>query len=177
MRKRVAGVIVSHRCDHRIAGSLHAETNYSKAIGSGAGKDGARHVRKPLGRLSAKDVENIVDPRIRDIVKASVNGGDAKRVFGDAAAHPFLETRDGRKVPIHRVRVKVNERPHRVGHGARERYVGSSTESNHHTVIVRRNGGNAETWEDVPVERLEVYRRLRSEEADRTTETGALMPR
>lgn len=163
-REKVLAINVSHRLTRRIAGVLHAESLYSKPI---AGPDGNKryHIRKPLGGLSATDMKKgtIIDPVVRKIVTQrweELGCGDPKKMFAEPESHPVMHTGDGRKVPIHRVRVVTDKKPWTVGEGPRERYVTSKGGSNHHTVIVATtNKQGREIWKDVLVSRYEVHAR------------------
>lgn len=160
LRARIAATLVSHRPDHRLAGTLHADTNYSKPISAGKGQEPVHRRRKGIAELSRPEVEQIADEKIKEIIKAALHGGDPKAVFKDPTKHPTLPTHDGRKIPIHRVRVIVDAKPKTIAQGPRQCFVASSTDSNHHTVIVAQATTRGEKWEDHPVDRLEVQRRL-----------------
>ncbi|MEJ7592094.1 MAG: type II CRISPR RNA-guided endonuclease Cas9 [Planctomycetaceae bacterium] len=87
VRHSIEQIIVSHRPTRRIAGPLHAETNYSKpfiklspsAAKSSTGKSSAKpklpvvehRVRKALDKLNEKDImgDAIVDPHVRAVVR------------------------------------------------------------------------------------------------------------
>lgn len=170
LKRVVDGIIVSFRPDRRIAGPLHAETIYSKPIRTRDGRK-VTHVRKQLHKLTSTDIKNIVDPVIRGIVtrKLAELGGTPDKAFALAESHPTMTTGDGREVPIHRVRVRVNERPRRVGRGSGARLVTSKGGTNHHVVIVAEladktdpNTGERleDRWVDKVVSRLGAYRRL-----------------
>ncbi len=163
-RDNVLAIKVSHRLTRRIAGVLHADSLYSKAI---AGPDGRsrHHIRKRLEGLSATDLRNgtIVDRKVREIVTKrweELGRGDPLKVFADLASHPVMRTGDGRGVPIHRVRVATDARPWAIGTGARERRVTSKGGSNHHIVIVAvRDKRGKVRWEDEPVSRFVAHAR------------------
>jgi len=170
LKRVIDEIIVSFRPDRRIAGPLHAETIYSKPIRT---RDGQKvtHVRKQLHNLTSSDIKNIVDPVIQGIVakKLAELGGTPDKAFALADSHPTMITGDGREVPIHRVRVRVNERPRRVGRGSGARLVTSKGGTNHHVVIVAElddktdpNTGEPleRRWVDKVVSRLGAYRRL-----------------
>lgn len=149
-RAAVEAVNVSHRQSRRVSGALHAASNYSKPHGIG----GERRIRKELHKLSEKEVERIVDPKVKAAVLkrlAELKGPPAK-VFADRANHPFTPTKSGGKNWIHKVRIVANERPWQVGTGPRARYVTSTAGSNHHTVLTKRADGK---WEDKPVPLME----------------------
>lgn len=170
VQQRLDEINVSFRMDHRLGGLLHALTNYSAPIPAAGGKTDQRHVRCALRTLSEKDImgDSIVDPVIRRIVQEkfeSLGGGDPKRLFVEPANHPVMTTKDGRRIPIHKVRLKVGAKPKPVGKGLKERHVASGANSNHHVVIVAvlDASGKETKWEEHVVSRLEANARLSAE--------------
>lgn len=169
VRSAIEKVNVSHRVNHRLQGQLHKDTNYSKAH-SYVDKRGKavekRHVRKPVDQLSKNDVEAIVDPIVRARVEAKLAevGADPKFYTKNLKDHwPALPTRDGREIPIKRVRVATAVTVAQVGRPSTPRFVAPG--SNHHTVIVEvKDKKGRIKWEDHPVTRLEVMRRWRAGE-------------
>lgn len=166
-RDKILAIKVSHRVKRRVAGVLHAESNYSKPVATPDG--GTRHhIRKPLKALSAREINKglIVDPIARAKVKAKweeLGGGKPEKVFADPSSHPVIETGDGRQVPIHKVRVVVDVKPWAVGKDETLRLVASKGGSNHHSAIVAvlDEAGNEVKWEEHLVSRIEAYRRRR----------------
>lgn len=142
-RASIEAINVSYRQSRKVAGKLHAESNYSKPIGP----TGKRRIRKELGKLTEKEVERIVDPRVRKAVqdKLAELKGPPNKVFSERQNHPFTLTKAGKKNWIHKVRIEVNEKPWEVGKGARERFVAATKGSNHHTVVSQKEGGR---WTD-----------------------------
>lgn len=161
VRRSVEAINVSYRQSRRVSGKLHAETLYSRPIPGGDGT--SRHrVRKELHKLSATEVDRIADERVRAAVKAKLRelGLEPAKAFENPANHPHVVTGDGRRVPIHKVRIVVTDKPWRVGAGARERFVSATAGSNHHTVVRKAVGrGNKEVWSDVPTTLIEAHRR------------------
>lgn len=162
----LSGILVSKRATRKLNGPLHAETNYSGPIPQQP--DDVRYVRKALHKLSTTDLKGdaIVDPVVRQLVQqkyADLGGGKPDQVFADPASHPVLHTRNGRDIPIHKVRVRAKAKPWPVASGPRQRWVTGTSGSNHHTVIVAclDKQGNETRWEDHPVSRYEVLSRLR----------------
>jgi hypothetical protein len=107
------------------------------------------------------DVEDIVDPAVRQAVKAHIaaRGGD-KRCLANDRDPPRLPAKDGTPGnPIRRVRMRVSNSVVPVGVGARQRFV--APDSNHHMAIVSLLGpdGNPVKWEGHVVTRLEAARR------------------
>jgi hypothetical protein len=158
----VKAINVSHRPEHKVNGPLHEETNY--AFGPERDKDGRPvfvHIRKPLAALGKNDVEAIVDPAVRQAVADRLAELDRPpaTAFADPRTHPHLTAGDGRRIPIHKVRIRKKLSAVTVGRGARERHVAPG--SNHHMLIVETadRRGRPE-WEGGVVTRLEAMRRL-----------------
>ncbi|MBK9187564.1 MAG: type II CRISPR RNA-guided endonuclease Cas9 [Phycisphaerales bacterium] len=157
VREKVEAINVSHRQSRRISGKLHAETNYSRPTGP----SGERRIRKELGKLTEKEIERIVDPKVRAAVDARIKElglvpkGKSKVYsdFADRSLHPFTLTKKGEKNWIHKVRLATGEKPRPVGKGPRARFVTSTPGSNHHTLIQQQPSGK---WTDAPVSLLEL---------------------
>lgn len=166
VRRAVDDIVVSHRQDKRVRGPLHAESLYSRPF---RGKNNGRHrIRKQLHKLTPDDVkkERIVDPRVREAVRAQLEALGEKnpaKAFAEPANHPRLVSRDGRAIPVHKVRIEISAKPHAIAAEARRRYVASTKGSNHHTVIMAKldKEGNEKTWVDEPVTLTEVHDRKR----------------
>lgn len=162
-RKSVKDIVVSRRVSRRVRGALHEETFYGKLRTDDKGK-GYIHIRKPLTGLSAKDMDNIVDPVVRDVVLAKLDelGGNAKK-FEDANNLPCREYGEGQKILIKKVRIRKNLSTFAVGSGYRTRNV--QTESNHHMEVLEVLDGRGNVkWEGVVVNILEAHRRLKDNE-------------
>jgi CRISPR-associated endonuclease Csn1 len=160
-REKVLAINVSRRQSKKIAGDLHEDTNYSKEY-QWIGKDGkpksVRHVRKPIEGMNEKQVDDIVDPVIREKVLAWLK--ENPKIKPNAPVqYPTINTRDGREIPIKTVRIRKVISAVPVGEGARKRYVKPG--ANHHSVIVAvlDKDGKETKWEDYPVTRLEVHKR------------------
>jgi CRISPR-associated endonuclease Csn1 len=161
-RSRVDAINVSHRQSRRVRGPLHAETNYSKSISTGSGES-VRRIRKPIESLTEAEVERISDPRIRAIIVAALQsaGKPPKDAFKDPASHPTFTSRAGNTIPIHKVRIDTSKKPFAVGSGPRERHVGPTQGSNHHTRIIEVSNDAKRTvkWVDEPTTLLDAYQR------------------
>ncbi|HUW62516.1 MAG TPA: type II CRISPR RNA-guided endonuclease Cas9 [Candidatus Bathyarchaeia archaeon] len=156
------GIVVSHRVARKVNGRLHEDTFYSPQPAGEEGKPRV-HVRKRLESLSPDDVKNIVDPMVREAVirKLEQTGVDPKKAFAQRENHPSLRTRDGRTIPIHKVRVCKNQEPFQVGRDGRERFV--TNDSNHHMEVVEIKGpGGRVKWEGAMVSQYEALRRHKS---------------
>lgn len=166
VQNAIETLVVSHRPIHKVGGPLHEETYYSKPY---EGEDGKTyvHVRKAIDALSGNEVEAIVDPTVRERVKLrleELGEKEPKNAFKDPLQHPYLETRDGRKVYIHRVRIRKVMTPFAVGEAPhRRRYV--VAKENHHMEIFETTNKRGEVkWEDRIIDQFEAVRRLRRSE-------------
>jgi len=159
-RKAVDQIAVSHRVSRKVSGAFHEETYYSGEKG-----EQVVHVRKPLGALSEKEVNDIVDDVIRNRVRArleELGNRPPRKAFAQPENHPWLEAADGRKIPMHRVRIKKSASPVAIGTGVRERHV--LTGSNHHVEIVEVDVRGKVRWEGDVVSMYEAAQRLRKGE-------------
>ncbi len=138
VKKCLEQIVPSFRIDNRVRGPLHAESIYSPRRGDSGVRQGDgeyTHIRKPVTSLSPRDIEAIVDPRIRETVTRFLDGRDPKKVCvaDKAETHPALIAKDGRRIPIFRVRIKKKNTTYQVGRGGRSRQVENS--ENHHLVV------------------------------------------
>ena len=153
-------------------GKLHADSLYSAPI------HGSRRISKELPGLSRNEVENIVDPRARELVKQrllELGEPNPAKAFADPTNWP--EVPGPRRTRLRRVRVAAAVKPRTVGTGARERHVGSTQGSNHHMVLwVKRDeaGKVVAVQMRPPVSMLEAYHRKRAglSIVDRRTDSG-----
>lgn len=158
-RKAIAEVIPSHQPHRKINGPLHDQTIYSKLIRGPEGKSYV-HVRRAVDKLSKKEVDEIVDPVIQNIVKKKLGDGDPKKVFANPEDHPALKTKGGLKIPIHKVRIRIKKRTTSIGEGSEQKNVIPG--SNHHVEIIESKDKKGKIkWEGVIVTRLEAFDRLR----------------
>lgn len=181
VRASVEAINVSYRQNRRVSGKLHADTLYSKEIDAGGPKP-QRRVRKELHRLTMAEVDRIADSAIRSLVKKKLSDLklDPAKAFIEPKNHPYMTTKAGGIVPIHKVRVTVQERPWTIGKGSRQRFVTSTAGSNHHTLIIEAKAFSGSgkykkaktVWMDSPVTLIEAHRRKGSGEpiVDRSPE-------
>lgn len=164
VREKIAKVVVSHRVSRKVNGALHEETFYSPPKKDENGKE-CRHVRKRIDALSKGELENIVDPIIKHLVKQKLDelGGDPKKAFADPINHPCMIAKDGRKIPIHKVRIRKYESAFVVGNKSSERHVVSA--SNHHIEVFETTDKKGKIkWDGELVSQFEAMRRLRAGE-------------
>jgi CRISPR-associated endonuclease Csn1 len=171
-RRVISGLVVSHRVSRRLNGALHEETLYGPPQpGDGhSGKQDVRHVRRPLAALSEGDLKAIVDSGIRERVRRQLDALKARdpklaspaKAFADVRNHPIIETKSGRRIPIHHVRVRKTVTAVPIGTEATRRYVAPG--SNHHMEVVAKldSDGNCVRWDGHVVSRLEAMERWRS---------------
>jgi CRISPR-associated endonuclease Csn1 len=158
-RREIRSINVSHRVKHKLSGALHKETNYSRPqrfVDAKGHTVEVRHVRKPVTALTKNDVDEIVDKRIRECVKAKLaEVGEPKKLEGN---WPMLPTRDSRAIPIKKVRTRQRITVVPVGSNGSPRFVVPG--ANHHTVIVARKDKKGRVkWEDHPVTLLDAVKR------------------
>lgn len=156
LRAKVDQIVVSHRVNHRVRGSLHLETSYSKPHTDESGR-AVRHHRKPVALLTANEIESIVDPIDRRCVeqKLAEVGGDPEKLENNWPTKP---RKDGAPQPIKRVRYSKAVSVASVGPKGHERHVAPG--NNHHTVIVARKDKKGRVkWEDHAVTLLEAVQR------------------
>lgn len=159
-------VVVSHRVSKRASGSLHKDTNY--AVDDRRYGKGIRRHRVPLTELSKEDVTSdkvIVDPGIRRLAQATLlaASGEPKKVFAESPL--FFQTKDGRKIPIRKVRINEVVKTRQVGSGYRARFV--KPENNHHleifAILDPKDPAREIAWDsDGVVTMIEALQRLRN---------------
>jgi len=167
-RRAVLEITVSHRVRRKVSGPLHAESFYSRPHRDPQGRE-CRHIRKPVEALSPDEVAAIVDDKVRECVRAALraknldpdairNSRAIAQAFASPADHPCLVARDGRRIPIHRVRIRKVVNAFTLG----DRHV--VTETNHHVEIFARLNPDGEVarWEGKVVTLLEAVQRLRA---------------
>ena len=176
VRQAIEGLNVSHRVSRKVNGPLHEETNYGPGKKrDAAGRPESLSVRKRLDALTPADMKLIADERVRGLVTAKLAtlGGDAKKAFSDVKNHPCFELKDGRRIPIHAVRLRRSGTALAVGEGARVRYV--LTGSNHHMELYEVTDAKGKTrWKGRVVSRFEAIRRQGRKQpvVDRTPPDG-----
>jgi len=154
----IDGIVVSHRVSRKVTGPIHEETYYAHKEGSAY-----VHVRKALKDLSKKEIEDIVDDRVRECVRDKLAGGDPRKAFKLPENEPVMLARDGRQIPIHRVRIRKKASVETVGKGVRQRHV--LTGSNHQVEIVETTDAKGSVrWKGYVVTTYEAMRRLKNGE-------------
>jgi len=158
----IQGVVTSHRVSKKTNGPLHKETYYGIITDPSDLKTNRAVVRKDIASLSDKDVAGdvIVDPAVRAAVRArlaELGENDPKKAFKDRGQHPFLVAKDGRKIPIHKVRMfqKCDPMAIETEPGSRHVVLGN----NHHVefFLTKDKKGNP-TLKSAVVSQLDVLR-------------------
>lgn len=166
IRPHIEQMLVSHRPEHRLTGAMHDETNYSRPRKEG-GKD-VVHIRKPVTGLSAADIESIVDPAVREVVraKAAQLGGDMKKWTPKEGNEdwPLLKTKTGKDIPVKRVRIKKSLGVETIGENEHARHVALS--NNHHVAIfaMQDERGKEKRWEPIIVPLFDAMERKRKQQ-------------
>ncbi|MEW6202934.1 MAG: type II CRISPR RNA-guided endonuclease Cas9 [bacterium] len=173
VRTTIDNIIASHRVSRKVNTAFHEETIYSKPHKDENGRE-CTHVRKPISSLSKSAIDDIVDPVIRELVRAKLHelGGDPKS-FRNPENHPFLEAKkhvpacgkqgSGKKIPIHSARIRVYDKTMRIGTGARERNI--MTGANHHVEIYEYKDEKGHIkWDGEVVSVYEAMQRLRNKQ-------------
>ena len=171
-RKDVAALVdkinVSYRCNKKVSGPLHKDTHYSKAhieIDPKTGKEVEyRYLRKPLASMSVIEINNIVDPVIKETVLEKLERLDGKPNAFNVNDLPFqmVKSKDGtqRLVPIKKARFRQVISVKKIGKGVNERFV--ATGGNHHMEVyaVLDKDGRETKWVAETVTLFDAYERL-----------------
>ena len=148
-------VIISRQLKRKLSGRLHEETNY------GAVDEKIITSRVAVETLTKKQIADIVNPVIKDRVLAQLEAlgqDDPKKAFKDKKDHPYLLAKDGRRIPIHKVKLAYNQSTVEVGADFRKRNV--IPDSNHHMAIYETKDSKGRTkWDYEVVSLLEAFRR------------------
>lgn len=163
-RKAIMRIVVSHRANRKLSGPLHEETIYGHPRQNGHTGQTDRTVSKELRSLTSREVEKIVDPATRRLVQDKLRelGGTPDKAFQDPANHPTRKGRDGRSVPVHKVKISKSGSFVAIGsrHGSAAkgdiRYVLPG--ANHGTFIASNADGTR--WKDIPITRLDAARQV-----------------
>lgn len=169
VRAQIDKVIVSHRVSRKVSGALHKKTNYSpKQLDA----ENVRRYRVSLKSLRESDVMDgttIADPGIARLVKEkfiALGGGAPEKTFALETNLPCFITKDGRRIPVKKVRIRRTLKTVALGQGDRVRTV--KPKGNHHLELFGQPGpdGRDRKWE-VPgvVTMLDAYERKSRKEA------------
>lgn len=154
-------MLVSHKPEQKLAGSLHIDTIYPEPKRDP--RDGKHYVglRRSVVGITDKQVEGIRGDNVREAVRNKLLehlGNSKKFNLDDLSTLPALRAKDGRLIPIKKVHVREAKTPETLTRFPGNRYVES--ESIHHfELFVRRDARNREEWTHVPVSIIEAYAR------------------
>jgi CRISPR-associated endonuclease Csn1 len=138
--RAVAEIVVSHRVRKKVSGPLHKETTYGDTGIDEKTKTGTYRLfvtRKPVERLSKSEIEEIVDDRVRLIVRdwVAARGGDPKKAFAS-----FPRVSEG-GAEIRKVRLRSKQQLALMA-GVSTGYADMG--NNHHVAIYRLPSGKAD---------------------------------
>lgn len=162
LENRIAGILVSHRVNHKVNAALHKESNYGIVKGS---KQKGFCIRRKLVSLRASEIDQIIDKRIAQIIRdklTELEQTEPSKAFVSPENHPFFVSAKGEKIWIHKVRIYVSANAMKLGDGPSERYVTSA--SNHHMEIFEvtdLQDPSKKRWECEVVDTLGAMDRLR----------------
>ena len=139
----LAGIVVSHRRPGN-DGPLHDESLYGQL------PNGTTVIRKAIADLSRDSLESIVDPVVRERVRAACGDLEPKVAFANDQ-WPTMPS----GTPIKRVRIEKSDKVVAVGSGHRGRLV--KPNGNSHLEVFVHDSGQKVQWRIVT--RLEAYRR------------------
>jgi CRISPR-associated endonuclease Csn1 len=161
IRPHIAELVVSHRPEHKMSGELHKGTNYSVPH-LHKGKLTV-HTRCALSALCAADIaaeDVIVDVAVRDAIRKKLDElGGSPKLFEKVENTPYLAARDGRQIPIRKVRIRETKNALQIGHGATARLVASGG-IHHVAMFVTRDKKRCEVWKSNVVQITDIYQKL-----------------
>jgi CRISPR-associated endonuclease Csn1 len=174
VRQEIGRIVVSHRVSKKVSGALHEETIYSRFDANAPAGSPLREprLRQWINKLSPKDVEDIADEGVKSRVREKLAGvGGDPRKLPDPKNPANLQNlpymiaeKDGRHIPIKRVRVKVRVQPVPIGAGLKQRYV--KLASNHHIeVYPGTDSRGRDQWKGEVVTMFDAYQRLKGRRA------------
>ncbi len=147
LQKRLRPIVVSHRVDRRLNGSLHEDTLYQMRKGDKRG-----WTRTKVEKIEEKHLEGLPDPVLRERLRAWIAQGKPT---------PRLEVvgKQGTQRIVRRVRLRASRgNLLSVGEGHRRRYVAPG--SNHHMEVFQVLGSTGGFFTRL-VNRLEAMNRHR----------------
>lgn len=161
-RRAIEAIVVSHRQNKKARGKFHKDTIYSEPLPGKNGKTNHR-IRKELHKLNDKELNAIVDPRVRELVctayktRKQEGAKNPSQAFSEENHRPV----DPAGNRVRRVRIHTNAQPETIGREANQRRV--DLQANHHTVIMAKldKDGNEKSWVDEPVSLFDAMNRVR----------------
>lgn len=163
IRPHIERLITSHRPEHKLSGGLHKETIYGEPYAI-QGKHFV-NVRRSLSSLTAKQIENIVDEKIKAAVisKLAEHGGNSKLfIMEQPETLPFLTTYKGKRIFIKRVRVREAASLDTLRELPGNRFVEPNSIHHVEIFVVREHG--RERWHGEVVDIMQAFERLRKKQ-------------
>lgn len=164
VKNAVDNIIVSHRLSRRVRGALHKESFYGTPKKDNKGISYVA-IKKPLEGLTPAEVEDIIHPTYRALVKQKLEETCEvpKKAFKDESGLPRWRDKNGRERVIRRVRIRMNRAEvFPVGEGHRTRYV--TSDANHHIAIYKTGAHEKEKWDGEVVSLFEAYQRKKKDQ-------------
>ena len=162
LRRAIEPIVVSHRVNRKVNGPLHEDSFYG-IVQTGANTSRAV-IRKRIEALSDSEIKKglIVDPAIRALVaqKLQALGLSPGKAFQSETNYPALTTREGRRIPIKRVRVFKDAEPQSIGPEPSRQILPGN---NHHMEIFSSKDRKGQpTWRCEVVTLLEAKGRVKA---------------
>ena len=169
VRKAAARIIVSHKSDHGVQGELHEGTNY----GVVKTQDGGQRLttRKPVTGLTANEIKNIGDDRIRRELLPLVGASDAER---KAALLKYSQDTGHLRVRIHKVQAAFETIRHGPDSKGESHYRAVIPGENYCMDVVETPDGK---WQGLGVTRFEAHQPGWKKKWRRTFADGKLVMR
>ncbi len=165
----VNGIVVSHKVNRKISGALHEETYYGPTEEEAPKNKEMMVVRKPVHQLSKKDLKEIRDDRVRQIVNNEVikrmeAGNSLDIAIKSLESEPPYIISSKAEIPIKKVRLLRKQDPSIMHHFDNENgevYRSAVYGNNHHIAIyeINDNNGRKELIEEV-ITMMEAARRV-----------------
>jgi CRISPR-associated endonuclease Csn1 len=176
-RKSILGVFVSFKPTRKLNGLLHADSLYSVKQNPNGRYD--IRLRKRVTDLTENMIENIVDESVKKAVRKRLqelaSTVKSYKKPGDLFTldnHPYLESANGNRTPIHSVRIWETRDSKdltlkKISKGNIDRYAGSKGGSNYCLRIygVFNKSGELLGWKDRLLTRLEAMELYRKKES------------
>ena len=149
-KNELENIAVSHHVVNKLRGELHNATFYSKDYGNNE-----RHVRIKLEDMKAKELKNVVDESIKNLIleKLGISSADEAtdkmfQIFKDAENLPVMKDKSGNIInTLKKIRVRKNQQTRTIGKGDGKREVANG--ANHILAIFAEldNAGNEIGWQ------------------------------
>ncbi len=149
VREAAARIVVSHKPDHGIQGELHEGTNYGVVMT----QDGSQRLatRKPITGLTANEIKNIGDDRIRRELLPLVDLSDAER---KAALLKYSQDTGHLRVRVHKVQATFETIRHGPDSKGESHYRAVIPGENYCMDVVETPDGK---WQGVGITRFEAH--------------------